>query len=908
MQVKDINRKIICGLWWALLFRTPDPTKQPSHPHAKVDGTTLARSYLRDLPQKDILELYPPTVELVASLIGTYGEELCYKWYNLFREEVCKKCPYYELEDQWVGSSYTNKDRPRLIVVGQAPGTDEVDDGRPFVGPAGKYLWKRLGEINVVRSSIYVTNSVKCRPPKDAEPTAEALACCTPLLYEELKQLPDLLVIATGKVAVRAITHLKAFRIDDYAGGCVDSQITHHTVFVLKHPASVLRSESLWIDRQYRDHVSQLQRALSGEKFKHTLPSFEVVDSPTKFDEFELKVRQQPICAIDIETTGFGLEDEIVSIAISNDLGTWAFPILTHPYLVDKLRQVLPALKLIAHNAIFDICMINYKWDLECDAYWDTMQFQHLLDEEGELSLDILAVRMVGAPPGFKEKGDRFWRIKDLVTHLKEHKEDLITFLEYNATDAYYTYKIYLAQQKHPEYVHVINFYNIFTNPVLNMFIDTNKFGVPIDVHQMIELNKHFSTEISNLEQELFAIVGSSFRYRSTQELANVLRLLGVTEEQTGKTDTGRMKLTHDVIEKLSEAENEKVARLAQKILEIRKLEKLRDTYIRQLSKYIYTNVYTKVPSVSPVFKLHSSKTYRINTENPNIHNIPRGSQLKKLFAAPEGYVILGSDYESAEAFHAASISGESKIIEFVLDPTKNQHRYTAASVFGIPEDQVTKDQREIAKLVWFCLQYGGTEYAVARDLNISYEEATKIVNGIRKTYPRLFHTLDSFVAVAKANKRLVNRFGAVKRFKIWEGAFASANARQALNFPMQSEVSTYCHLATHDLHLIMKEVGLKNWRVLFTIHDAIYTLVKKELVSLAAAIMKKVMELPRCGMYLLTSPEVGPTWYDLHPLEGTEEELYNSFLAQPLDELIRRIILNVERDTSNELRVSHYV
>jgi len=67
-------------------------------------------------------------------------------------------------------------------------------------------------------------------------------------------------------------------------------------------------------------------------------------------------------------------------------------------------------------------------------------------------------------------------------------------------------------------------------------------------------------------------------------------------------------------------------------------------------------------------------------------------------------------------------------------------------------------------------------------------------------------------------------------------------------------------------------------------------------------------MELPRCGMYLLTSPEVGPTWYDLHPLEGTEEELYNSFLAQPLDELIRRIILNVERDTSNELRVSHYV
>lgn len=489
IQPRNIDRRLVCGLWWALLPKIPDLTKTYPHPHTAVGDTTLARS---NLP----MILSSPTIEQVTLLIqsGVFSETECNEWFELFRAEVCAKCPYRELEDQWVGSSYSGKDNdPKFILVGQAPGADEVEDGRPFVGPAGKYLWKRLGEIGIVRGEVYITNSVKCRPPKDAEPTAEALACCSPLLKLELEQLPNQLIIVAGKVAVRATTHLKTFRIDDYAGGLIESPDNQRRIFVLKHPAAVLRSGSLWIDRQYREHVSQLQKILSQGSSNHVFSSFEIVDSLEKLREFEEIVQRESTYAIDIETNGLTFDAEILSVALSNSTNTWTFPIVTHSYLVDHLKRILPTLKLIAHNAMFDISMVNYIWDLDCDVYWDTMQFQHLLDEEGELGLNVLAVRIVNAPPGFKEKGDRFWRIKDLETHLRTHPEELKTFLEYNAADAYYTYKIYQSQMEHPEYKHVLSFYNTFTLPVLNMFIDINKYGVPIDVYQMVELNKQFS-------------------------------------------------------------------------------------------------------------------------------------------------------------------------------------------------------------------------------------------------------------------------------------------------------------------------------------------------------------------------------------------------------------------------------
>jgi len=325
----------------------------------------------------------------------------------------------------------------------------------------------------------------------------------------------------------------------------------------------------------------------------------------------------------------------------------------------------------------------------------------------------------------------------------------------------------------------------------------------------------------------------------------------------------------------------------------VRELQKLRDTYIRQLSKTLYVNKYTGVVSVSPSFRLHSSKTYRINTEEPNIHNIPRDSVIQKLIYAPPGYVILGTDFQSAEAFHAARVTGEEKIIEFVLNPELDQHRYTASRIYNIPEDQVTKTQRTNAKLAWFCLQYGGTEYAISRDFGLTLEEAAQLVKGIKQTYPRLFRMMEVFVQKARTERRLVNRFGAIRRFLLWTKEFAHAFARQALNFPFQSEVSIYCHLSAIDLHEVMKVVGLLKWRILFTIHDAIYTIVREELALIAAAVMKKIMELEREGMFLLSDPKIGPTWYDLSDINEPE---FSQLLELGLEQLISMLVEQAQK------------
>lgn len=798
-------------------------------------------------------------------------------------DEYCINCNIFNKFGKRIYPSINRNDY-EIIIVGQNPKSEDLITLNPFSGRAGNFLKKCLSDVGINLNNCYFTNAVKCCTSENKEPAIDVVQKCHSILQKELDQFPNKKIIVTlGKIAVKAVlSNLKTFSMDKIAGSFFDYEKDPNVkVFVVKHPSYLLKSNSPFLFREFISHLSKINLYLKQQiKLNDTFTSLNIYNEEN-LHELVTILNSKENVSFDIET---------------NDLCFWKSKLLCfsfcdkekNTYVVeswkisdDKLKwffQQIKNVKLILHNAEFDMKHILYKYDTFLNLFYDTMQAQHVLDEESVLDLGTLSINLLNAP-AYKNSVD-FWKLdeKELNEFLNSDKVNELYI--YNAFDTFYTYKLYELQLQNFETEKSSKiFYDSFIIPFLKCVILFTILGIPINVSSLIEIKKELTNDININENKIYSIAGGQFNHKSTDQLAIVLEKLGLNLDLLPKTElANKPQLSKDILQKISEGKilsNDIVKEFVNILLDIRAKQKLLSTYISQIDKFLYENKYTCVPSASPSFKLHASVTYRFNTENPNIHNINRGSIIKKMFSSRDGYYFVGADYESAEAFHAALQSGETRIIDFVLNPELDQHKYTASVIFNKPEDQITKEERTIAKIIWFLVQYGGTEYAASEELKISIQDAVKIIQGIKKAYPRLFNLLDSFKIMARTNKVLINRFGAVRRFKMVKD---SSYERQAVNFPIQSEVSIYTHLAMLDLTKIAIFVGFDKMRPLYSIHDALYFEIREDCLPLSCAIISKVMQLERKGMYLKTTPDIGKCWYDLKNIKDFDEKIYSSF------------------------------
>lgn len=820
-------------------------------------------------------------------------------------DDYCKDCNLYKKYGNVIFPEI-KRNNYEIIIVGQNPKSEDLITGIPFSGKTGSFLKKSLNEAGIDINNCYFTNAVKCCTDENKEPTIDVVQKCNHILHQELNQFPNKkIIIALGKIAVKAVLpSLKTFSIGKIAGSFFDYEFDSNTkVFVVKHPSFLLKSNSPFLFREFISHLTKVKLYLNKQiKLKDSFTSLNIYNE-SNLKELINILNQKEIVAFDIETTDLCFwKSKLLCFSFCDQekntyvVESWKIP---EEKIKDFFYQI-KNVKLILHNAEFDMKHILYKYDIFLNLYYDTLQAQHVLDEESALDLGTLAINLLNAP-AYKNSVD-FWKLKEneLIEFLNSEK--VMELYEYNAYDTFYTFKLFELQMQQFEIEKSSKiFFDSFIMPFLKCVILFTIIGIPIDINSLISIKQELINDIQIGENKINELAGGEFNHRSIDQLALVLAKLGLDLNLLPKTELAQKpQLSKDVLQKISDDKiesNNKVKELVTTLLDVRAKQKLLSTYINQIDKFLYENKYTKVPSASPSFKLHASVTYRFNTENPNIHNINRGSIIKKMFCSREGYYFVGADYESAEAFHAAVQSGEERIVNFVLNPELDQHKYTASVIFNKPEDQITKEERTIAKIIWFLVQYGGTEYAAAEELKISIQEAIKIIQGIKRAYPRLFNLLDSFKLMARTNKVLVNRFGAVRRFKMVKD---SSYERQAVNFPIQSEVSIYTHLSMLDLTKIALFVGFDKFRPLYSIHDALYFEVREDCLAVCCAIISKVMQLERKGMYLKTSPDIGKCWYDLKNIKDFDNQTFEQFQNYLNYELKDLILLLHENFPSN--------
>ncbi|MBR5809080.1 MAG: DNA polymerase I, partial [Clostridia bacterium] len=370
--------------------------------------------------------------------------------------------------------------------------------------------------------------------------------------------------------------------------------------------------------------------------------------------------------------------------------------------------------------------------------------------------------------------------------------------------------------------------------------------------------SRELSQRIDELTAQIYDLAGEEFNINSTKQMGVILfEKLGL--KAIKKTKTG-YSTNAEVLEKLAGKHP-----IIELILEYRKLAKLKSTYCDGLLAVINK----KTGRIHSVFNQTVTVTGRISSTEPNMQNIPTrtelGSQIRKMFVAKEGCVLLDADYSQIELRVLAHIAED----EIMINAFKNGediHAMTASQVLGIPLGSVTKEQRSSAKAVNFGIVYGIGEYSLSQDLKISVKEAKAYIESYLEKYSGVKKYMEDIKKFARDNgyvKTMMNRIRYIPEITSQNFNTRSFGERVALNTPIQGSAADIIKLAMVKIYNRLKAEKLKS-KLILQVHDEliIETLLdEKEQVS---KILKEEMENAASLLVpLLVDMSEGDNWYD---------------------------------------------
>jgi len=391
------------------------------------------------------------------------------------------------------------------------------------------------------------------------------------------------------------------------------------------------------------------------------------------------------------------------------------------------------------------------------------------------------------------------------------------------------------------------------------------KVGFRIDIEKLNKLSRLFAKEIETLEKKAYKLAGENFNLGSPQEVGRLLfEKLDLGKGRVKMTRTGKYSTAAGELEKMMDRHP-----IVKIILQYRELSKIKSTYLDSLPLLIDP----KDGRVHTTFRQFGAATGRLSSENPNLQNIPirgdYGMEVRKAFIPRDGYLILSADYTQLELRIAASLSEDKTMIE-AFKKGEDIHTRTAAEVFGIKQQEVTKEMRRQAKVLNFGVLYGMGSRAFSEAASIPVEESKRFIAAYRTEFPRLQKFLDETKSFAYANGYVETLWGR-KRFvpelSSQNQGLRAAGERIAINMPIQGTAADIIKAAMVEIDSVFG----KNSEVfmMLQVHDELVFEVKKgketETAKKIASLMSSVIELK---VPLTIDVEVGPSWGELQHVE----------------------------------------
>jgi DNA polymerase-1 len=601
---------------------------------------------------------------------------------------------------------------------------------------------------------------------------------------------------------------------------------------------------------------------------ENTPHSYQAIEGDLGIKLLLQNLQKQTSVCFDTETTGLdALHAELVGISFSYEKGKGYY--VPFPESQEEAQVLIDKFIPFFENENIEKIGQNLKYDLKIlsnygvtvkGKLFDTMIAHYLINPDMRHNMDILAETYLKYSPKSIEtligkKGKNQISMRDVA--LEEIKE-------YAAEDADITLQLKELFTTELDKTETKKLFDEIEIPLVSVLADMETEGIRLDVEFLSAMSKEMDVEIKSLEQKIYETAGEKFNLASPKQLGDILfDKMKIGGAKQKKTKTGQYATGEEVLTYLANDNP-----IVKEILDWRQMVKLQSTYILALPE----QVDKKTLRVHTDYMQTVAATGRLSSNNPNLQNIPirteRGRQIRKAFVArDENHTLISADYSQIELRIIAALSGEENMIKAFQDG-EDIHKATAAKVFNVPLEEVSREQRSNAKTVNFGIIYGVSAFGLSNQTSLSRSESSALIEAYYKTYPRLRSYINEQIEFAREKGYVQTILGRRRYLKDINSANAvvrSAAERNAVNAPIQGSAADVIKIAMINIHKKLKE---ENWKskMLLQVHDELVFDVHNDELEKIQPMIKHEME----NAFIMTVPldvelGLGSDWLAAH-------------------------------------------
>ncbi len=600
--------------------------------------------------------------------------------------------------------------------------------------------------------------------------------------------------------------------------------------------------------------------------------NYETVLTEQAFRTWLDRISSAELVAIDTETTSINyMEAELVGISLSTKAGEAAYIPLAHDYpgAPEQLGReyVLSAMKSYLESAGHRKVGHHLKYDAHIFARYDIrldgMAFDSMLES---YVLNSVATRHdMNSVARFYLNAETI-HFEDVagkgVKQLTFNQVDLELAAPYAAEDADVTLRLHEKIWGDLSEIEALrNLYESVEQPLVPVLFEMEEIGVLVDRAMLKNQSAELATTILKIQEEAHGLAGGPFNLGSPKQLQQIL-FEQLELPVIRKTPKGQPSTAEDVLQEL--ADDYELPRV---ILSYRSLSKLKSTYTDKLPLQICEGT----GRIHTSYHQAVAATGRLSSTDPNLQNIPirtpEGRRIRQAFIAPEGDLLLAADYSQIELRIMAHLSGDEGLLTAFAEG-RDIHQATAAEVFDVSLDEVTKDHRRSAKAINFGLMYGMSAFGLAKQLSVGRGEAQEYIDQYFSRYPGVKTYMDNIRETARATGFVETLFG--RRLYLPEINDRNAQRRQyaersAINAPMQGTAADIIKRAMISVHHWLKENDVAA-RMIMQVHDElVFEVAEGSVEGIKAEIIALMSAAASLDVPLLVEAGVGRNWDEAH-------------------------------------------
>ena len=604
---------------------------------------------------------------------------------------------------------------------------------------------------------------------------------------------------------------------------------------------------------------------------KEISAKYETIFSDKDLDKWLKKLKKADCFSFDLETTSLDyMQAEIVGLSFSVKEGEAAYIPVGHDYLdapkqldrnkvLEKFKPLLEDEKVckLGQNLKYDMNVLgNYDIHMQGIQH-DTMLASYVLDSTLRHNMDDMAVRHLSYSTIHFE--DVAGKGAKQITFNQVEVENAAPYAAEDADITLRLHKILWPQLEQIKSLEKV--YKEIELPLLPVLSRMERNGVFLDVAMLEKQSGQITKRLAELEQDIYKLAGQEFNIGSPKQL-QVILFEKLELPIISKTPKGQPSTAESVLQEL--AHDYPLPKL---ILEYRSLSKLKSTYTDKLPKQVDANTHR----VHTSYHQAVAATGRLSSSDPNLQNIPvrteEGRRIRQAFIAAPGYKMVAADYSQIELRIMAHLSGDKGLLD-AFAKGLDVHSATAAEVFGVTTEEVTKDQRRSAKAINFGLIYGMSAFGLAKQLDISRPEAQEYVDLYFKRYPGVKGYMDQTKEKAKEQGYVETVFG--RRLYLHEinarnGMRRQYAERTAINAPMQGTAADIIKRAMISLDKEIQTEKL-DMRMIMQVHDELIFEIKESQVEDAIKLINEKMESAAdLDVPLVVDIGIGTNWDEAH-------------------------------------------